>query len=91
MTEHKFRLGQAVRVQSQGGSASSSERYEIVKLLPASTDNRQDFQYRIKRRDVNVERVVTESQLGAFSGTADGAGVFGTTPFSGSAKGKRRQ
>jgi hypothetical protein len=93
MTEHKFKIGQSVRVQVQSGNASSSERYEIVKLLPASMDSRRDFQYRIRQRDLNVERVVSESQLWAFSGNAGNAGTLITTPFSGSAhlikKGRR--
>jgi hypothetical protein len=61
VTEHKFRVGQAVNYMSGPyGRGGASCVYEVMQLLPPEGD---DHQYRIKSADEPHERVVKESQL----------------------------
>jgi hypothetical protein len=54
---------------------SSSDRYEVLRLLPAPLDDRHNLQYRIKKRGSDVERVASESQLTMISNLVDISGV----------------
>ena len=73
MDEHKFKIGETVRLMSQLLGVASGERYEIVKLLPPPTDDRFNYQYRLRVRGSTFERVGTESDLSSTPGSdADG-------------------
>ena len=62
MSEHKFRVGQAVEFFPDPGiDRSSRGRYTIVRLLPLEGNTPQ---YRIKSALDGQERMVRESQLG---------------------------
>ncbi len=60
MPDHRFKLGQHVRLTRSFADRSSSGPYEIIRLLPESVDG--EFHYRIKGSD-KIERAVAESQL----------------------------
>ncbi len=63
MSEHKFRVGQAVEFfpdRTVGHQAKG--RYTIVRLLPVEGNTPQ---YRIKSKADGHERMVRESDLGA--------------------------
>ena len=70
MGEHKFKIGQKVRILPRMFSLSSRseapeasvERYEIVRLLPP---NGFDPQYRLKGSTKGQERIVAESEIAA--------------------------
>ena len=62
MSEHKFRVGQAVEFFPDPGTDRSSRgRYTIVRLLPLEGNTPQ---YRIKSALDGQERLVRENQLG---------------------------
>jgi hypothetical protein len=62
MSEHKFRVGQAVEFFPDPGiDRSSRGRYTIVRLLPLEGNTPQ---YRIKSALDGQERLVRETQLG---------------------------
>jgi hypothetical protein len=62
VSEHKFRVGQAVEFfPDPGVDRSSRGRYTIVRLLPLEGNTPQ---YRIKSAVDGQERLVRESQLG---------------------------
>jgi hypothetical protein len=63
MSEHKFRVGQAVEFSPDPGvDRLSRGRYTIVRLLPLEGSIPQ---YRIKSAADGHERLVRENQLGA--------------------------
>jgi hypothetical protein len=63
MSEHKFRVGQAVEFfPDQGVDRLSRGRYTIIRLLPLEGNTPQ---YRVKSTADGHERLVRESQLGA--------------------------
>ena len=62
MSQHKFRVGQAVEFSPDPGvDRLSRGRYTIVRLLPLEGNTPQ---YRIKNTTDGHERMVRESQLG---------------------------
>jgi len=61
MPEHRFKVGQSVRlVSGPFGRGIGNGIYKITQLLPPEGD---DYQYRVKNGDEPHERVVKESQL----------------------------
>jgi hypothetical protein len=61
MPEHKFRLGQKVRLnRGYPYRLVSDGAYEIVRRMP---DNDGEFSYRIKNAQESHERVVKESEI----------------------------
>ncbi len=65
VTDHKFAVGQAVRLLLPlAGIDRSPDTYRIVKLLPKDVEG---HQYRIKSDSETYERVARESQLKARS------------------------
>ena len=63
MSEHRYRVGQAVQfVPDRGVDHTSKGRYTIVRLLPVEGNTPQ---YRIKSASDGHERMVLETQLGA--------------------------
>jgi hypothetical protein len=63
MSEHKFRVGQAVEYSPEPGvDRGSRGRYTIVSLLPP--DERSTPQYRLKNAADGHERIARETQLG---------------------------
>jgi len=61
MSDHKYRVGQAVQfVPDGGGNHSAKGRYTIVRLLPLEANTPQ---YRIKSAANGHERMVRESEL----------------------------
>jgi hypothetical protein len=62
---HKFHVGQLVSFRPKKGSPISAARgaYEILKQMPERDG---ELQYRTKSRSEEHERVVFESELGAF-------------------------
>ncbi|MFI4986541.1 MAG: hypothetical protein ACHQF3_03790 [Alphaproteobacteria bacterium] len=69
MLQHKFKVGQTVRFfprvvalkPRHSDPASSPERFEVTRLLPAGDAGPQ---YRIKGSAKGQERVVTEREIG---------------------------
>ena len=60
MNEHRFRVGQQVRVNTRFLDRSGDGVYEVVRQLPATPNG--DLHYRIKS-NTGQERAVTESDL----------------------------
>lgn len=69
MREHKFKVGQKVRIlprmfsltaRSSEAPEASVERYEITRLLPPTGF---DPQYRLKGASKGQERIVAESEI----------------------------
>ena len=60
MADHRFKLGQHVRLSRSFPDRTGSGPYEIIRLLPESADG--ELHYRVKGPD-KVERAVAESQL----------------------------
>ena len=60
MADHRYRLGQLVRLTRSFPDRTSSGPYEIIRLLPETPDG--EPHYRVKGSD-KVERAVGESQL----------------------------
>lgn len=61
MARHKFKLGQTVSIlRGRRDARLSSDRFEVVRLLPESAG---DNQYRVRSKHDGHERVVVESQL----------------------------
>jgi hypothetical protein len=60
MSDHRFKLGQHVRLSHGLPARSVSGMFEIVRLMPETQDG--ELHYRIRGPD-NVERAVRESQL----------------------------
>ena len=61
MPEHRYRAGQIVEAGADGLGDIPPGRYEIVRLLPATTAGAN--QYRVKSVQTGQERVLTESDL----------------------------
>jgi hypothetical protein len=57
---HKFKIGQIVDLIPTTFRSAAKGSYEIVRLVPAST---QDPQYRVKSKSEVHERVVSEGDL----------------------------
>jgi len=60
MSDHRFRLGQLVRVSRGFSDRTGAGIYEVLRLLPGITDG--ELRYRVKGPD-KIERSVGESQL----------------------------
>lgn len=60
MTEHKFKVGQKVRLSGSGIDRHVGGVYKVVAQLP---EERGDRQYRVKHVDTPQQRVVWESHL----------------------------
>lgn len=60
MTEHRFIIGQLVRVKTRFLDRSGDGVYEVVRQLPATPNG--DFHYRIRSAN-GQERAVTEAEL----------------------------
>ena len=60
MTEHRFTIGQLVRVKTRFLDRSGDGVYEVVRQLPAAPNG--DFHYRIKGQN-GQERAVSEADL----------------------------
>jgi hypothetical protein len=62
MSQHKFKLGQAVDyLANHRGVPASLKAYTIIGLLPSDGN---DLQYRIKSAGETFERIVKERDLG---------------------------
>ena len=62
MTEYKFKIGQLVHFRPRGPQIEPIRGpYEIVKRLPAAEDG--DFQYKIRSKFEDHDRVARESEL----------------------------
>lgn len=63
MTEHRYRVGQAVQfVPGRGTLQSARGNYTVVRLLPLEGSSPQ---YRIKNKTDGHERMVHEAELAA--------------------------
>jgi hypothetical protein len=58
--EHKFSVGQQVKLHRMAGVSIEGGTYEITRLLPPEKN---DFQYRIRAVEGGIDRVVFESQI----------------------------
>lgn len=63
MNEHKFKIGQKVRILARVSGDATPDRYEIIRLLPAETSARSDYQYRVKKLGSSAERIVKQSEI----------------------------
>jgi len=59
MAAHRFKVGQVVIYHPPRRTIGAS-RFKVLKLMPPEG---QEFTYRIKSADENVERVARESEL----------------------------
>ena len=64
MSEHRYKVGSRVGLSRQMSTARPGE-YKVVRLLPPEGN---DFQYRVRNKAENVERVVKEYQLQPWRG-----------------------
>lgn len=60
MNEHRYNVGQLVRVKTRFLDRSGDGVYEVVRQLPATPNG--DFHYRIKSSN-GQERAVAETEL----------------------------
>lgn len=60
MAEHRYRLGQFVRMAHRYPDPAGSAVYEVVRLMPATPNG--EFHYRVKAVS-GQERAASESQL----------------------------
>jgi hypothetical protein len=60
MSDHKFRIGQRVRLSAPAINRGVAGIYSVVALLP---EERGDRQYRVRHTVSAQQRVVWESQL----------------------------
>lgn len=60
MAEHRFTVGQRVRVRTRFLDRSGDGVYEVVRQLPATPNG--DYHYRIKSQN-GQERAVAETEL----------------------------
>lgn len=60
MSEHRYTLGQRVKVKTRFLDRSGDGVYEVVRQLPATPNG--DFHYRIKSAN-GQERAVAETEL----------------------------
>jgi len=61
MQPHKFKVGSYVRVNAAKYLGAPQGRYEIIRQMPPSADNQN--QYRVKSVEDGVERMVREEDL----------------------------
>lgn len=74
MSDHRFAVGQSVRMNSRFGlSSRTAETYRITATLP-SRDN--SPQYRIRSEEERYERVTTEDSLEKIDTPPALAGIF---------------
>lgn len=71
MAEHRFRMGEQVRMAARYPDPAGNAVYEIVRLMPATPNG--EFQYRVKN-PAGQERAAHESQLSSL-GDALAAGT----------------
>lgn len=62
MANHKFKVGQSVRLSPGAFNRGIAGVYKVIALLP---EERGDFQYRIQSPGGSQQRVAWESQLSA--------------------------
>jgi hypothetical protein len=62
MPNHKFKVGQSVRLSAANQNRGIAGTYKVVALLP---EERGEFQYRIQSPGMAQQRVAWESQLTA--------------------------
>lgn len=67
MPDHKFRIGQMVRLQ-RDFAMSATGAYEVIRQLPATANG--ELHYRIKGMHEAHERVAAEHQLASAGGGA---------------------
>jgi hypothetical protein len=60
MTEHKFRVGQLVRLQ-RGDTTSAADLYQVVHLIPGTPER--ELQYRLRGIYEAHERMAVEGQI----------------------------
>lgn len=60
MSEHRFSVGQTVRMAHRYPDPAGSALYEVVRLMPATANG--EFHYRVKS-PTGQERAAAESQL----------------------------
>ena len=60
MAEHRFHVGQLVRMLHRYPDPAGSAVYEVVRLMPATANG--EFHYRVKAPS-GQERAASESQL----------------------------
>jgi hypothetical protein len=60
MIEHKFKVGQVVRMRRGLNEAARSDAYKVTRLLPSSDAGNQ---YRLQAVRGGQERVVQESEI----------------------------
>ena len=60
MSDHRFKLGQLVRMSRGFSDRTGAGIYEVLRLLPGSVDG--ELHYRVRGPD-KIERAVGESQL----------------------------
>jgi hypothetical protein len=65
MPDHKFRVGQLVRLQ-RDSAMSATGAYEVIRQLPATVNG--ELQYRIKGIHEPHERMAAEHQLTSAGG-----------------------
>jgi hypothetical protein len=71
MAEHRFRVGEQVRMAARYPDPASNTLYEIVRLMPETPNG--EFHYRV-RNPGGQERAAAESQLSAAEDAAMAAG-----------------
>ena len=62
MSQHRFRLGQQVRMMARYPDPAGSAVYEVVRLMPETANG--EFHYRVRAPN-GQERAASESQLSA--------------------------
>ena len=60
MTQHRFQVGQQVRMMARYPDPAGSAVYEIVRLMPATANG--ELHYRV-RNPTGQERAASEGQL----------------------------
>jgi hypothetical protein len=75
MTEHKFRVGQLVRLQ-RGEATSATDLYQVVHLVPGTREG--ELQYRLRGIYEWHERMAVERQISRVVQTSPGSSATGT-------------
>jgi hypothetical protein len=71
MAEHRFRVGEQVRMAARYPDPASHAVYEIVRLMPETPNG--ELHYRVKN-PTGQERAASESQLSSLEDAALAAG-----------------
>lgn len=71
MADHRFIVGENVRMAARYPDPAGNAVYEIVRLMPAAPNG--EFQYRVKN-PAGQERAALESQLSSLEPAALAAG-----------------